>query len=274
MRKHPRDAESKSHFPCQSRAGFLVLHHIAFDSGSEALIAVKSPAFQFYVTDYLGSQRVQMLTLEEEGAYIRLLCFCWQHGSIPSNPKEMARLIGKGASTTLATTLQPMFVKHPNQKGRLVHERLEEERAKQTAWREKSIAGGKKSGELRRKQSNHPSTTLHTVVEKCLEPNGNSPSPSPSPNKVHKALKPRPSLEEVKLTIAKCGLPESDAVWFWNKCEGNGWMNGGKPIKSWPHTIASWKAAGYMPSQKLINNGQFNSKPQQKSILEKEIERL
>ncbi len=65
--------------------------------------------------------------------------------------------------------------------------------------------------------------------------------------------KDRPSLDEVKLCCSKAGLPESDAVWFWNKCQGNGWTNGGKPIKSWPHTIASWKAGNYMPSQK---NGQ------------------
>jgi hypothetical protein len=60
----------------------------------------------------------------------------------------------------------------------------------------------------------------------------------------------KPSVEEVKLYVAKLGLPESDAVWFWHKCEGNGWTNGGKKIKSWQHTISSWNVAGYMPSQK------------------------
>lgn len=69
----------------------------------------------------------------------------------------------------------------------------------------------------------------------------------------------KPTLDEVKLCCAKTGLPESDAVWFWNKCEGNGWINGKSPIKSWPHTIASWKAAGYMPSQK--QNGQNGNLP-------------
>jgi hypothetical protein len=59
-----------------------------------------------------------------------------------------------------------------------------------------------------------------------------------------------PTLEEVKTCCTENGLTESDAVWFWNKCEANGWTNGGKPIKSWKHTIASWKAAGYMASQK------------------------
>jgi len=60
----------------------------------------------------------------------------------------------------------------------------------------------------------------------------------------------RPTLEEVKFTCSKSGIIESDAVWFWNKCEGNGWTNNGKPIKSYPHTLAAWKAAGYLPSQK------------------------
>ncbi len=67
------------------------------------------------------------------------------------------------------------------------------------------------------------------------------------------------TLEEVKLCCQKTGVPESDAIWFWNKCQANGWTNGGKPIKSWPHTIASWKAAGYLPSQK--NSKQSASRP-------------
>ena len=47
---------------------------------------MKSPAFQFYPSDYTSSQRVRLLTLEEEGAYINLLCSCWLHGSIPADP--------------------------------------------------------------------------------------------------------------------------------------------------------------------------------------------
>ena len=89
------------------------------------------------------------MTLEEEGAYLNLLCSCWQHGSIPSDPEQAARLIGKGASTTLATTVLTMFVPS-SEPGRLVHDRLEEERDKQSAWREKSAAGGRKSAEMRK----------------------------------------------------------------------------------------------------------------------------
>jgi uncharacterized protein YdaU (DUF1376 family) len=110
----------------------------------------KRPAFQFYPGDWLGSQRVSLLTLEEEGAYLRLLASCWQHGSIPSAPEMIARLIGKGSSTTLATTLATMFQPHPNNPALLVHDRLEKEREKQDAWSEKCREGGRKSAEMRK----------------------------------------------------------------------------------------------------------------------------
>lgn len=131
---------------------------------------IKRPAFQFYPADYLGSQRVALMSLEEEGAYIRLLCYCWQHGSIPSNPDQIARLIGKGASTTLATTVATMFKPHHENGSLLVHERLEQEILKQNEWARKSAEGGKKSAEMR-KLLKGGSTTVARVVEDCL-PNG------------------------------------------------------------------------------------------------------
>lgn len=102
------------------------------------------------------------MTLEEEGAYIRLLSYCWQHGSIPADPEAAARLIGKGASPALASKVLTMF-QPPLQPDLpigspvgvvLVHERLEAEKAKQIAWKTKSSEGGKKSAEKRKKQQN------------------------------------------------------------------------------------------------------------------------
>ena len=132
----------------------------------------KRPAFQFYPGDWLGSQRVSLLTLEEEGAYLRLLASCWQHGSIPSDPDMIARLIGKGASTTLATTLATMFQPHPFNPALLVHDRLERERDKQDAWAEKSREGGRKSAE-KRQNLKGGSTTVQPPLEGCL-PNGSN----------------------------------------------------------------------------------------------------
>lgn len=134
---------------------------------------MKSPSFQFYPGDWLASQRVQLMTLEEEGAYIRLLCYCWVHGSIPSDPAAISRLIGKGGSTTLVSTIVTMFQADGD---KLVHERLESERSKQAEWREKSSLGGKKSAKVRWGGKNRKGgvSTLKTVVTECFQPNGNS----------------------------------------------------------------------------------------------------
>lgn len=63
--------------------------------------------------------------------------------------------------------------------------------------------------------------------------------------------KSKGTYEEVAEFCKSIGLPVTDAEYFFNKCEGCGWTNGGKPIKDWRATIRSWKAAGYMPSCKM-----------------------
>jgi uncharacterized protein YdaU (DUF1376 family) len=102
-----------------------------------------SPAFQWYPKDALSSIRLSMLTLEEEGAYRRALDFCWLHGSIPSDPNKLIRLIGKGCTLEVAQAIIPMFEEVD---GQLYHERLEQERTKQKAFREKQAENGKRGG--------------------------------------------------------------------------------------------------------------------------------
>ncbi len=58
------------------------------------------------------------------------------------------------------------------------------------------------------------------------------------------------SEEEVTTFVLSLGLPGSDGIWFFNKCEGNGWKNRGQPIRDWKATIRSWQSASYLPSQK------------------------
>lgn len=91
----------------------------------------KSPAFQWYPKDILASARVQQMTLAEEGAYRRLIDYCWINGSIPADAQKAARLIGKGASIEIAMTVLDMFSPHPDDPDKMIHDRLEIERAKQ-----------------------------------------------------------------------------------------------------------------------------------------------
>jgi len=109
----------------------------------------RSPCFQFYAAEYLADENVALMTLEEEGAYIRALAYCWREGSIPSEESKLSRLL-KGISNQPLTVVRNCFNQHPTDPERLIHPRLEIEREKQRAWKEKSSEAGKKSGEARR----------------------------------------------------------------------------------------------------------------------------
>lgn len=145
--------------------------------------AVKAPAFQFYPKDWIADAKVCELSLEEEGAYIRLLSHCWLEGSIPADPERCARIIGKGCSNELATTVQRMFNESATDSSRLVHKRLESERNKQQLRREQASEAGKKSGEKRKNSANpaNPeSNDRSTDVERKPNPSSSSPSASPT----------------------------------------------------------------------------------------------
>ena len=111
----------------------------------------KSPAFQFYVNDWLSSKNVARMTLEQQGAYIRLLCYAWddEDCGLDDDDDELAFLSGlkegwfKGSSTVLRRCFEA-------KDGRLYNVRLLEERQKQKEWREKCSSGGKASAKSRR----------------------------------------------------------------------------------------------------------------------------
>lgn len=110
----------------------------------------KSPAYQWYPKDILASARVQMMSLAEEGAYRRLLDYCWINGSVPNDSAKAARLIGKGCTAEIAKVALEMFIPHPTDSDKLLHERIEAEREKQksnsNARRKASAARWNKQG--------------------------------------------------------------------------------------------------------------------------------
>ena len=126
--------------------------------------SMKSSGFSFSPSEYLANQQIQMMSLEEEGVYIRLLSYCWQNGSVPKDPEQAARLVGKGASTTVVASVLRMF--HATQNPQeLTHFDLQQQKERLTQWKEKSAAGGRKSAATRKGGT----TTLDSVVEKKPE---------------------------------------------------------------------------------------------------------
>ena len=51
------------------------------------------PSMPFFVSDYLGSSKVRLMSLEERGAYCHLLFMQWQEGALEYNPKNLAKLL-------------------------------------------------------------------------------------------------------------------------------------------------------------------------------------
>lgn len=55
---------------------------------------MKRPSFQFYAGDWLGSMKISLMTPEQEGAYIHLLCHMWGQDdcSLPNDDEALSRL--------------------------------------------------------------------------------------------------------------------------------------------------------------------------------------
>ena len=51
----------------------------------------------------------------------------------------------------------------------------------------------------------------------------------------------KPDVEMVKLAAAKAGLPEAEALKFFDYYESNGWRVGKNPMKAWVSALANWK---------------------------------
>jgi uncharacterized protein YdaU (DUF1376 family) len=143
------------------------------------------PSFQFYPNDWLSSPKIALMAPEYEGAYIRLLSYCWAdpHCGLPDDDEVLARLsrLGEGWLKGGSQMVRPCFIPHPNQPGMITNARLLQEREKQDAWREKSRKGGQKSAETRRKKAEkRKGKGGSRMVSTKKEPQGNSSSSSSS----------------------------------------------------------------------------------------------
>jgi uncharacterized protein YdaU (DUF1376 family) len=108
----------------------------------------RSPAFQFYPKDFLSDSRQAAMSLQEVGAYIRLLCVCWNDGSLPSEIDRLARIVGatSGHMTKLWPAISACFTASSDDPRRLVHGRLEKERRKQENFRRRQSDNGRRGG--------------------------------------------------------------------------------------------------------------------------------
>lgn len=145
--------------------------------------AEKSPAYQRYSKDYLGDENVVVMTLEEEGAYNRLMDFCWLEGSIPADMRDLAAMCKNVSAKKMQAMWKRIgrcFDPHPAEADRLIHPRLEEERAKQEEWRGQQSTAGKIGAAKR--WGRHGSANGVATNSPMAENSSPSPTPSSSPS--------------------------------------------------------------------------------------------
>ena len=96
----------------------------------------KPPSFDFFPDDFIAG--TYHLPAEAVGVYVRLLCYQWNNGSIPSDENELARVAGVDADA-MRTHMRTVMLKFmPDGYGGLKNARLEREREHKLSVIEKS----------------------------------------------------------------------------------------------------------------------------------------
>jgi uncharacterized protein YdaU (DUF1376 family) len=101
------------------------------------------PYFKFYAGDWLVS--VLGLTLEEQGAYIRLIAWSWENGPVPLEKAGRARLLG--VTPKKLDTLWKGLGRHwERTEDGYFNPRLERERVAVREAHERRVAAGRHGG--------------------------------------------------------------------------------------------------------------------------------
>ncbi|MEK7952804.1 DUF1376 domain-containing protein [Luteolibacter soli] len=112
----------------------------------------QAPAFQFYPQDFLVGTAI--FTAEQAGAYIRFLCYQWEHGALPDDIETLARL--GGCHGNAVASVRAKF--DVGADGLLRNARLEQIRNEQKAFRDRQSQNAKNGWEKRNKKTDTDAT--------------------------------------------------------------------------------------------------------------------
>ena len=136
------------------------------------------PSFPFYPNDWLSSPTIDRMSLSEQGAYLRLLLYCWQSQTvaIPNDDDwlaDVSRLRGEWSGKS-GKLIRTCFVDHPTLPGMITNRKLHEIWSARQEYRKKASEAGKKSGKVRRRQSQKNKTKVpSTDLQRTYEPPSN-----------------------------------------------------------------------------------------------------
>lgn len=124
----------------------------------------------FYVKEFLADEAVQLMGLDEVGAYTLLLLHQWTHGSIPTDLASLGKICKNTKAGPMRRIWKAMADKFPpssadpNRRQNLKLERVrEEQEAFLENRRVSGKAGGIRSAEVRRRSSTASSTAVSSA---------------------------------------------------------------------------------------------------------------
>ena len=130
-----------------------------------------APAFQEYAASMMGRFEFRRLNLEERGLLWTLRLECWVNQNIPSDPTELAEILGLQSSTISRILPRLMVGFFEAQEGFIRAPDLEDYRKAVNDRRNRQSDGGKKArrndsqARVRNKASNLDSTKMNLLSE-------------------------------------------------------------------------------------------------------------
>jgi uncharacterized protein YdaU (DUF1376 family) len=198
------------------------------------------PFLPLYVDDWLNSESVSLMSFEAQGVYIRLLCYQWRNGSIPSDLSKVARLAGIPIADLgrVWDEVGPMFWEVDNT---LANPRLANERTRQMERYEAKSQGGKQGNAKRWGNTSDTESDTDTHSDQYANPKEKEKEKESIPNGIPASAK-HPSLEECQAYAKeRFNLNAEFGRRFWETYENTGWIRGdGKPVSNWKNTMGSW----------------------------------
>ena len=191
-----------------------------------------SQSFPFYPSDFiLGTM---LMTAEEVGAYMRLLCFQWEQGAVPHDEGKITKITG-----TPIKRLSDVLAKFEATGAGLKNDKLERVRSEREAYQKRQSEIGKRGG---RPKANPLEIGKGSESQPFLESEAKTKLPSPSPSPLPPNPQEPPAAPSLGLEVETLPAPISPeqieiGSWFgrrpttaWSEKELKAWAKVPRPI--------------------------------------------
>ena len=118
------------------------------------------PYYPFYAANLIANKQFRLMTIEERGLWITIQMECWVNGSVPSDPRELAKHLGVSHEEVQRSFTQKQLSFLQKIGEEFKSPELEEQRKEFMVRREKQRIGGME-GAKRKKDKQNLENTLN-----------------------------------------------------------------------------------------------------------------